>query len=167
MSSPITAAPSTSPVMKPAVKAVVYATLVAGTLDLLDASVFFGLHGIPLLAIYQSIAAGLLGSRSFTGGAGTATLGIVLHYAIMAVMAIVYIFAARRIGLLADRPILCGAIYGLLLYIVMNAIVLPLSAMPPKAFPNGIVLANGLFAHIVLVGIPIALFARWCWRRGN
>lgn len=153
--------------MKPVVMAIVYATLVAGTLDLHDASVFFGLRGIPLAAIYQSIAAGLLGSSSFSGGAGTATLGIVLHYAIMAVMAIVYIVAARRIALLAARPILCGAIYGLLLYIVMNAIVLPLSAMPPKAFPNGIVLANGLFAHIVLVGIPIALFARWCWRRSN
>jgi uncharacterized membrane protein YagU involved in acid resistance len=161
MISPITATPTTSRVMK----AIVYATLVAGTLDLLDASVFFGLHGIPLAAIYQSIAAGLLGPASFKGGMGTATLGVVLHYAIMAVMVIVYVLAARRIALLAERPFVCGAIYGLLLYIVMNAVVLPLSAMPPKAFPHGIVLANGLFAHIVLVGLSIGWFARWCRRR--
>jgi hypothetical protein len=42
----------------------------------------------------------------------------------------------------------------------MNFIVLPLSAFPHKlAFPP-IVLATGLFVHIFLVGVPIALFIR-------
>jgi hypothetical protein len=43
---------------------------------------------------------------------------------------------------------------------VMNFIVVPLSAFPHKlAFPP-IVLATGLFVHIFLVGVPIALFIR-------
>ena len=49
-------------------------------------------------------------------------------------------------------------IYGLITYVVMNLIVVPLrfpAAWPPK--PIGI--ATQLFAHIVLVGIPIALIA--------
>jgi hypothetical protein len=145
-------------------RAVLWATLVAGTLDLLDATIFHGLRGIRLGSIYQAIAAGLLGPEAFQGGAPTIAMGIVLHYAIMAVMVTVYCLAAGRIALLVRYPLICGAVYGVLLYIVMNGIVLPLAAWSPAAAPTGIVLSNGLFAHIVLVGIPIALFARWCWR---
>jgi len=49
--------------------------LLAGTLDLLQASILFGWK-IPLV-----IAAGLLGPSVLkTGGAGTFILGVVLHY---------------------------------------------------------------------------------------
>ena len=46
-------------------------------------------------------------------------------------------------------------IYGLITYIVMNLIVVPLrfGTWPPKP----ISIATQLFAHILLVGIPIAL----------
>ena len=48
-----------------------------------------------------------------------------------------------------------GVIYGIITYVVMNLIVVPLrfGNWPPKPLS----IATQLFAHIVLVGIPIAL----------
>ena len=65
----------------PAGRALLYGTLAVGVLDLLDAFVFFGLRsGVQPIRILQSIAAGLLGRASFTGGWPTAALGLVLHF---------------------------------------------------------------------------------------
>lgn len=54
-----------------------------------------------------------------------------------------------------------GLAYGAATYVVMNYVVLPLSAVGPAsafAWPRFI---NNLGAHLVLVGVPIALVARW------
>ena len=60
---------------------------------------------------------------------------------------------------LASRPILCGAIYGLGVLAFMNLVVLPLSAVgfPHWALP---VAVNQVLIHIFGVGIVSALFAR-------
>jgi hypothetical protein len=50
----------------------------------------------------------------------------------------------------------CGIIYGLITYVAMNWIVVPLrfdAPLPPKP----LAIATQLFAHVVLVGIPFAL----------
>ena len=91
-------------------------------------------------------------------GAAGAWLGLATHFSLMAMMATVFVVAARTPPALTAKPIQWGVIYGLITYVVMNLIVVPLrfpAAWPPK--PIGI--ATQLFAHIVLVGIPIALIA--------
>jgi hypothetical protein len=53
-----------------------------------------------------------------------------------------------------------GPLYGVAVWLFMNLVVLPLSANPPKTFPAG----NWLpvfVAHLVCVGLPIALVVRW------
>jgi len=47
----------------------------------------------------------------------------------------------------------------MLVWLVMNLVVLPLSATPPKAFPSPIWIPV-LIAHLTCVGLPIALLAR-------
>lgn len=47
-------------------RAIVYGGLVVGTLDILDAVIFFGLwRGVAPIRIFQSIASGLLGRAAF------------------------------------------------------------------------------------------------------
>ena len=53
-----------------------------------------------------------------------------------------------------------GALYGLGVFAVMNAVVLPLSAAGAPKFKVPLVVANLLFAHICCVGIPTGLLAR-------
>ena len=135
--------------------------LVAGTLDIVYACVFWGVkHAVPVERILQSVAAGLLGRASFNGGVGTAALGLVLHYLIAVTMASAYYVVARRWPALWKRPVLCGAAYGLLLYGIMNFVVVPLSAAAPGSRdPLWVVLS--VAAHVLLVGIPIAGCVRY------
>jgi len=60
---------------------------------------------------------------------------------------------------LLERPWITGPFYGMLVWLVMNLVVLPLSATPPKAFPSPIWIPV-LIAHLTCVGLPIALLAR-------
>jgi len=68
--------------------------------------------------------------------------------------------AARRRPLLRDRPVACGAAYGLLLYAIMNYVVVPLSAAAHGGAKDPLWVALSIVVHAVLIGIPIALLTR-------
>ena len=134
--------------------------LVAGTFDIVYACVFWALkRNVPAQRILQSVAAGLLGKASFQGGGRTAALGLALHYLIALSMSAVYYLLARRWSLLWQRPLLFGAGYGLLLYMVMNYVVVPLSAALPGS-KDPLWVALSIAVHVLLIGIPIAIFVR-------
>jgi hypothetical protein len=130
--------------------------LVAGALDMSAACVIWGLRGVRPVRILQSVASGLLGRASFSGGAGTAALGLLLHFFIATVAAAVYYAAGRKWRPLIDRPVAFGPIYGVVVYAFMNFVVLPLSAVTKRPFDPGMA-AVMVGVHIVCVGIPIAL----------
>jgi predicted ABC-type sugar transport system permease subunit len=76
---------------------VVAGGLVAGTLDIVYACLFWALkRDVPAQQILQSVAAGLLGKASFEGGAATAALGLALHFLIALSMSAVYYLVSRR-----------------------------------------------------------------------
>jgi len=140
-------------------RAILLGTLAVGTLDLADALIFFGLRGAPPIRMFQSIAAGLLGRASFSGGMNTALLGIVLHYFIAFLIVTTCVVLSRWMPLLRTRPILAGMAYGIGVYLVMNLIVLPLSAAGrPASVP--VVVLNGVLIHMFGVGVPSCLAAR-------
>ncbi len=147
-------------------RAILLAGLVIGILDGLDAIVFFGLRGAKPLAIFQSIAAGVLGRSSFRGGVATAFLGVLLHFFIATVIALVYYVASTRVRVLTRYPIVFGMLYGIAVYFVMSRIVVPLSAAGGGGAPTFPVLMNGLLIHAFGVGLPSALFARAALGRG-
>ena len=142
-------------------QALLYGTLVVGTLDALDAIVFFGLRsGARPIRIFQGIAVGLIGPAARQGGLKTAALGVFLHYFIAFGIVVTYFLVSRRVRLLTRRPVICGLAYGLVVYAVMNLVVLPLSKVGGPSMPAAPVLANGLLIHMLGVGLPSALFAR-------
>ena len=139
-------------------KPVLAATLICGTLDILWAMILTIWRGRQIDAMLRFVASGPFPGATEMGGAG-AILGLVVHYALMAVMVAVFVLVARSRPTLLDRPWLAGLVYGLITYVVMNLVVVPLrfpAAWPPKALS----IATQLFAHIVLVGWPTALIAR-------
>ncbi len=140
-------------------RALLWGALTVGVLDLADAMIFFGLRGVPPARVLQSIASGLLGRAAFGGGLATAALGTLLHFFIALVIVAVFFAASRRIPALLRRPVLSGIGYGVLAYLVMSLVVVPLSAAATG--PRGIaVVLNGLLIHMLGVGLPAALFAR-------
>jgi uncharacterized membrane protein YagU involved in acid resistance len=141
-------------------RAILNGTLVVGTLDIVDAFVFFGLRsGTTPVRILQSIASGWLGRAAYTGGVGAATLGAITHYFIAFGIVATYFVVSRRAAVLTRHPIACGIVYGLLVYLFMNRVVIPLSAIGAATWPALPVLANGLLIHVFGIGLPSAVFA--------
>jgi len=113
----------------------------------------------PIL-IPQFIASGVLGDRSFDGGYATAALGVALHFLIAFTAATVYGIASRELSLLIEHAVICGMIYGALVYGFMHTIVVPLSRV--HHHPTHFVYAAAEFVwHWIGVGLPIALSCRY------
>jgi uncharacterized membrane protein len=141
------------------VRTIFTGALVVGTLDLTDALVFFGLRGVKPIRIPQSIASGLLGRSSFSGGIPTALLGVFLHYFIAFGIVATYYVVSRKIAALTRDPVFSGVAYGIVVYCVMNLIVVPLSAAA-HGRPSPPVFVNGVLIHMLGVGLPTALIVR-------
>ena len=133
---------------------------VIGTLDIAYAIAFWGIRsGVRPGRIFQSVAAGILGPAALERGVASVALGAFLHYFIALMIVLVYWWASRWAAVLIERPYLFGAIYGLLVYAVMNYVVIPLSATSRPRFLLSWVVCS-IVVHALFVGIPAALSAR-------
>jgi len=137
---------------------------VAGALDILYACAFWWIKaGAPARRIFQSVAAGLLGKATYDGGWATAALGLSLHFFIALSMSAAYHMVAARWPLLWRRPWACGGAYGLLLYVIMNYVVVPLSKAGSGS-KDLLWIVLTVVVHVLLIGVPIALSARRAYR---
>lgn len=150
--------------MKVALRTIGLAGLIAGTLDLGYVIGFYAIKfpAVSAAQIVQAIAAGAIGREAAgKGGLGTVALGFVLHFVIAFGAAAVFYALSRRLCVMIAWPVVSGALFGVAAWLVMNLVVLPLSATPPKVFPAPIwpwILA----AHVLCVGLPIAFVVRRC-----
>lgn len=151
------AAAAPHPAPSKAGRAIFWAGLIAGTLDITAACVTnYARRGTSPVRTLQSVASGLLGPGSFEGGGGTAALGLLLHFVIAFTAATVFYLASRKIRFLVEQPFLAGPLYGIAVYFFMNLVVVPLSAAP-FPIPNNL---TGLLIHVFCIGLPIALAVR-------
>jgi uncharacterized membrane protein YagU involved in acid resistance len=142
-------------------KALLLCLLIAGTLDISDALIFYGLRGVPALGLLRFIAGCLVGVSALHGGLAMAALGLAIHYTITLFWSALFLLAATRVSFLTRRAILSGLLYGGLIYILMNFVVLPLTRLPPRTHHLApAVLVNGVLALMLFMGLPIALIAR-------
>ena len=158
--------PASRPARPRAFKTILCGGVLVGVLDALDAMIFSGLRGVSPGRVWQFVASGLLGRASFSGGMKTVSLGLLLHFLIAFVLSAIYYGASLSFPVLLRQAVMCGLIYGAAVYFVMNYVVLPLSAAPPLPFSVASFL-NGIIGHALLVGLPIALIARWSRRSAS
>jgi hypothetical protein len=143
-----------------ALDTILYGGLTVGILDFLDANIFFGLRGMKPTGIWQFVASGLLGRAAFTGGTKTVLLGVALHFVVAFILATIYYLASLAIPALIRQAMIWGPLYGIAVHFVMTFIVTPLSAAPSRVRYPIPVMLNGVIGHALLVGLPLALFAR-------
>ena len=136
-------------------RTIALATLVAGTLDILFAMILTLIFGRQIPNMLRYVGSGPFPAATDMGAAGV-ILGLATHFALMAIMAAAFVLASRQWPALVQKPVQWGIIYGLATYVVMNWIVVPLRFATPLP-PKPLSIATQLFAHVVLVGIPIAL----------
>jgi hypothetical protein len=139
-------------------RTIVIAGVVVGVLDISSAFVIWWQRGVALQHGLQGIAAGLLGTQSYTGGIATAGLGLALHFFVAFVVVSIFYLASRKIRFLTKRPFVSGVSYGIGVYVIMYWIVLP------TAFPTfRHRLSNELIElaiHLCLIGLPTAFIVR-------
>jgi uncharacterized membrane protein YagU involved in acid resistance len=142
-----------------AVMTVLGAGTLAATGDLLFAFVYYGFKGVQPVRILQTIGSGILGTAAFDGGWSAAALGFVCHFFILIVAGWFYLLAGKRLPLLTRQPFAAGVAYGVIIYLVMNFIVVPLSNAPH--FNRSLInTAAELGSHVLLVGLSIAYVVR-------
>ncbi|MDH4386529.1 MAG: hypothetical protein QE280_13915 [Caulobacter sp.] len=116
------------------------------------------LYGLGPGVMARTVAAGWLGAGASGGGLLITGLGLISHLLISLVAAALYVAVSLTFPLLRSRPFLTGPLFGVLVFLVMRFLVLPLSA----AGQGGITVAlliGSLLAHGFLFGLPIALSA--------
>jgi uncharacterized membrane protein YagU involved in acid resistance len=142
--------------MNAVVKSSVLGGLFAGTVDIGAAAL---INMTSPLRILLAIASGMLGKAAFHGAGDIMLLGLVLQWGMSVVIASVYSLAAWRFPGLSRRWGLGGAWYGVIVFVVMNYVVVPLSAAPFRlGFTAGKVIPN-LVAMLVF-GWIVAFMAR-------
>jgi hypothetical protein len=131
--------------------------LIVGVLDLAYAIIVYS-PANPV-RIPQAIASGLLGPDAFRGGTAVTVLGILLHFIIAFGAATVFFLASRKLKVMVDRAVMCGLVYGALVYGFMHVVVLPLSATGPSHM-RVLYQVLEFIEHWFFVGLPISLSVR-------
>jgi hypothetical protein len=145
-------------------KPIAIATAVSGTLDILFAMILTVFFGKEIGTMLRYVGSGPF-PAAMDMGTGGAILGLLVHFTLMAIMAAVLMLFLRQRPRLLGKPVVIGIVYGLITYAIMNLVVVPLrfgAPLPPKPLS----IATQLFAHVCLVGIPMALVAARYLRAG-
>ncbi len=136
-----------------------YAGLLAGALDI-TAAIVTNLQ-VPARVVLQSVAGGWLGPAAYKGGWPTAWLGLASHFAIMLVIAVIFVAAAAAFPALRRVWMPVGVAFGIAVWLAMAFVVVPMSASPLTPPADLMTALKPIAVHIVAVGLPIA----WVTRR--
>jgi len=136
--------------------------LIAGTLDGLAAVImYYSKTGNNPMNVFRYIASGVFGSDAFSGGTLMAVWGIVFHYLIAFGWTTLFFLVATRLTILTRNWIVSGIIYGIVVWMGMSLVVVPLSNVPVSAGPKewvGVIRAIAVL--IVCIGFPAAYAAK-------
>jgi len=146
-------------------KAITLTGLLAGTLDITAAIVMYvtatGKSGLDVL---RYVASGAFGSEAFTGGMPMALAGLIFHYIIAYSFTIIYFLLYKKIILVSKNTVINALVYGIVVWIIMNIIVLPLSNVPPFTFDLAKAI-KGATVLILAIGVPVSFLANRFYSR--
>jgi hypothetical protein len=137
-------------------RAILTAGFIAGTIDIGAACV---INSVGPVVILKAIASGVLGPASFRGGAGVAALGLALQWLMSWIIAAIYILAATNRAIMRSRWIPSGLAYGAVVFVVMNYVVVPLSAVGHRPSFTATTFVGNLLA-MFLFGLIVASVTR-------
>ena len=135
--------------------AIISAGLLCGLMDITAAFITWWPKGVKPPRLLQGIAAGWLGPNSFNGGMATAALGLAFHFLIAFTAAGLFYVASRHLAFMIQQPVVSGVLYGIMVYLVMYRVVIPLSNFHRAQTVTSSIVA--IITHIICVGLPISL----------
>ena len=140
------------------------AWLFVGTLDILAATIQVFIKGKNKDAvevfkmICKYIASAVFGPSARTGGNEMVVAGLAFHYTIALLFTVFFFIIFSKLGLMIVNRLVTGILYGIFVWVVMNRVVVPLSAIGSQKFNlNSAIIACGIL--IICIGIPLAMLA--------
>ena len=150
--------------MSPRVRqAILTGWLLCGVLDISAACAQAWIEaGRPPPAVLKGVASALWGRAALDGGAGMATIGLVMHFTVALTATVIFYALSRRIAFLRTAPLLLiGPLYGIVVFAAMNYGTLPLLSWlrsfylgTPPRWPGSMGRPQ-LLIHMLFVGLPI------------
>lgn len=143
------------------VRTVFWIGLVAGTLDISENIVFNAFRHITPYQIFQYIASGLIDGKSFTIGGASVALGVAIHYTIAMTWTVIFYLVSRKLLILTRQAAICGIVYGGVVYVIMNFVVLPVTRVPhARAAMTVASRISGVLALLFCIGLAVALLVK-------
>lgn len=136
--------------------AILVGGLVAGTVDIGTAAL---INMLDPRVILRFVAGGVQGKAALQGGAQSAWLGLCLQWGMSIVIAAIFVIAATRLRWLTARWAMAGLAYGVVVFVVMDYVVMPLPAWRRINHFSAAALAMNLVATLVF-GLIVAYAAR-------
>jgi len=138
-------------------QAILLGGFLAGLADTIYPTVKTVMAGGEWFKPWKGVASGLLGRAAGEGGMEVVALGLALHYFICISAAALLYLLVSRVKFVPRQWIVLGILYGIAFLLVMNYVILPLSAIGRGIYPLEQLHIHA-FWHIVLVGLPTAFF---------
>lgn len=136
--------------------------LVAGTLDITENLLYNATRHVTPTMIFRYIASGLVGvPTALKLGGAALTLGVVIHFCIALTWTAIFYAASAKIPALVKHAVISGLAYGVVVYLVMNFLVLPLTRIPPRRPPTLVSVVNALLPLLFCIGLAISLLVRY------
>jgi uncharacterized membrane protein YagU involved in acid resistance len=143
------------------VRGVLLGGLIAGILDIAFAISFAAYNGTAPVRLLQIVASGAFGKAALSGGVPMAAFGLAAHFGLSVTWAGVYLLLARSMPRFVVRhALVAGVAFGVLVFLAMRLIVLPVSAFPFPVRFKPVATVLDLLSHMFLFGVPIAWACR-------
>ena len=168
------ASADSSPTIRPQAsigQAILTGWVLCGVLDITAACIQAWIQsGRTPAMVLKGVASALWGRAALAGGAGMATIGLVMHFLVALTATLVFYALSRRVAFLRTAPLLIvGPLYGVVVFAAMNYGTLPalswlrsLYLGTPPRWPGSMSWPQ-LGIHLMCVGLPIV----WGVRRAR
>jgi hypothetical protein len=148
-------------------RAIFWAWLLCGILDITSAIVISLANKGSPIRMLQGIAGAVLGPKTFEYGYATAAMGLAMHFFVAFAAAATFYGLSRRFPALVEWAVPAGILFGVFWLFVMYRGVIPLmAALRPLYLSNAprrplpALWPLPILVHITCVGLPIALSVR-------
>lgn len=143
---------------------IVKAGLIAGTLDILSAFFYYYIKTQKNpVNILKYITTQVFGKTFFTNESAKAAMGLLIHYVIAFIWTIIFFIIYPHIKFFFKSRILTGLVYGIIIWVIMNLVIVPLGTLPKAPFNLSSAIINMLIL-IIAVGTPISIIVSKYYR---
>ena len=117
----------TNPSNKNLIRAIAITGLIAGTMDITGATLWFMIRtGNSPIRVLEFIASAAFGrEQAFSGNILMSVAGLFFHYVIAYSWTCLFYLAYPKIGLLKANKFMVGIIYGVFVWTMMNLVLVP------------------------------------------